>query len=126
MKEKYYRIMFLVAGIWAIAVSFPYVFIYEKAFPMAGMKVPGDPVWFVFSSLCVTVFGIGYIIVSRDIAKNRGIVVMGVIGKIMVFCVFLFYTLKGSLSPLFMVNAATDLAFAALFLEFLIYTRNGN
>lgn len=123
MREKYYRIMFLIAGIWAIAVSLPYIFIYKKTFPLVGMKVPAEPVWFIFSSLCVAVFGIGYILVSRDIAKNRGIVVMGVIGKIMVFIVFFYYTVNGALASLLMINAATDLIFAGLFIEFLVYTR---
>ena len=37
--------------------------------------------------------------------------------------VFLYYILKGKLFPWFMINAGTDLVFAALFAEFLYHTR---
>ena len=79
-RDKYYRLLFLVAAIWAWLVSIPYVFVYRYTFPMVGMLVPESPVWFFFSCMCVAVFGIGYYIVSRNTGKNHGIVLMGMVG----------------------------------------------
>ena len=120
-RDKYYRLLFLIAAIWAWMVSVPYVFIYRYTFPMVGMRVPESPVWFFFSCMCVAVFGIGYYIVSRDTGKNHGIVLMGMVGKILVFALFLYSTITGEISPFLMVNAGADLVFAVLFAEFLLH-----
>ena len=122
-REKYYQLLFLFAAIWAWLVSVPYVFVYRYTFPMVGMRVPESPVWFIFSCLCVATFGLGYFIVSRNIEKNQGIVIIGTVGKIMVFALFLYGTIAGEISPLLMINAVADLVFAALFAEFLLYER---
>lgn len=122
-RERYYRMLFLIAAIWAWLVSVPYIFIYKYTFPLVGMKAPESPVWFILSCLCVATFGLGYFIVSRDTGKNQGIVVIGMIGKVLVFLLFLSYTISGELSPLLMINASADLLFALLFAEFLVHER---
>ena len=120
-REKYYRSLFLIAAIWAWLVSVPYIFIYKYTFPLVGMKIPESPVWFIFSCLCVALFGLGYFMVSRNLENNQGIVIMGTIGKLMVFFLFLSSTITGELSPLLMINASADLLFAVLFAEFLLF-----
>jgi hypothetical protein len=122
-REKYYRSLFLIAALWAWLVSVPYIFIYRYTFPLVGMKIPESPVWFLLSCLCVATFGLGYFLVSRNIGKNQGIVIIGMVGKIMVFILFLFSTITGEISPLLMISASADLLFAVLFAEFLLFDK---
>lgn len=122
-REKYYRSLFLIAALWAWLVSVPYIFVYKHTFPLVGMKIPESPVWFIFSCMCVALFGLGYFMVSRNLETNKGIVVMGTIGKIMVFILFLACTITGEISPLLMINASADLLFAVLFAEFLLFDK---
>jgi len=72
----------------------------------------------------VLIFGIGYYLVSRDVNKNRGIVWMGVIGKL---CFFFFLTssyLMGKSTILSFLGGSGDFIFTILFLNFLWQTRN--
>jgi hypothetical protein len=69
--------------------------------------------------LCVAVFGVGYALVAADPTKNRGIVVMGVVGKtaIALYWTAQFLLWRGTI--VLLAGALGDLAFAGLFLRWL-------
>ncbi|KQC11221.1 MAG: hypothetical protein APR62_10290 [Smithella sp. SDB] len=72
----------------------------------------------------VLIFGIGYYFVSRDISKNRGIVWMGVIGKLCFFFFLTYSYLTAKSTILSFLGGMGDLIFTILFLNFLRQTRN--
>jgi purine-cytosine permease-like protein len=68
----------------------------------------------------VFIIGIGYYIVSRDIDKNHGVVILGAIGKFYMIILFSIYFAQGYSNFLPVIPAIGDLIFGILFVEFLI------
>jgi hypothetical protein len=71
----------------------------------------------------ILVFGIGYYIVSVDITRNRGIVWMGILGKLAVFTISLIYFHNHQISVFCMILACGDFIFAILFGIFIFMTK---
>jgi hypothetical protein len=72
----------------------------------------------------IVIFGIGYYFVSRNTEKNRGIVWMGIIGKLAVFSIALTYYPVKIITLFTMLLCFGDFVFACLFIFFLVETRN--
>lgn len=72
----------------------------------------------------IFVYGIGYYFVSRDPEKNRGIVWMGIIGKLAFFFTALVYYSRKFITLLTMLLCFGDFVFSALFAMFLFKTRD--
>lgn len=70
----------------------------------------------------VFVFGIGYYWVSTDFERNRDIVKIGIITKVLVFVLVSTYFLMGDAKQLGLIPGIIDLFFAALFFETLMRT----
>jgi hypothetical protein len=68
---------------------------------------------------CLATFGLGYYWVSRDLSKNRDLVRLGAIGKLLVFVVFFGHLILGNITLRLVLPSLVDLLFAILFLEFL-------
>jgi hypothetical protein len=66
----------------------------------------------------VVLIGFGYQLVSRDVSKNRGIVLLGILAKL--FDVFNLTTLFmwGIARPIVLIPAFIDAVFVALFVAF--------
>jgi hypothetical protein len=90
-----------------------------------GMGFPGSPDTLSLQLLaaCLFVFGLGYYWVSGDLSRNRDLVKLGVIGKPLVFLVFVGHALAREIPVLLVAPSVVDLLFGALFLEFLLRTR---
>ena len=92
-KIKYYKILFLVAGIWnlvaAITCWLGSIISTELFFGLFGMPVPSSLFPFHAMFWFVVIFGVGYFIVSRDINKNHGIILIGLLGKTIFFLDFI-------------------------------------
>lgn len=117
--DKYYKSMFLIAGIWNLAVGVIFILFYPILFPLMGITMPISPMWIQLALLLVIVFGIGYIFAALDPEGNKGIVRIGAIGKIIVFCLFTWYATHGE--PLIIISfAIVDLIFGLLFVEFIV------
>jgi hypothetical protein len=73
----------------------------------------------------VLTFGLGYYLVYRDMYGNRGIVILGAVGKSAFAAVFLysFVAHPGQAPLLFLIPVIGDLVFVVLFLMFLGFAR---
>lgn len=72
----------------------------------------------------VLIFGIGYYMVSKQITANRGIVWLGALGKLSLFCEFTCFFISGKVTAMAFVLALGDIVWATLFLMFLFQTRD--
>lgn len=125
--SSYYKKLFFIGGLWNIVIAVPawigMILVPEFAASLFGLAPPTilypyhAMLWFV---VC---FGVGYIIVSRDITKNHGIVVIGILAKSLYFidCVITI-SLKQA-NVLLLLIGIGDLIFAGLFWEFLYTSR---
>lgn len=122
-KIKYYKYLFIISAFfnWANALSFFFLSVFDPSiFLTFGTLYP--PTLFFLHALLGLIFtyGIGYYIVGRDINKNHGVVVLGVVSKLVFFSCCVIYFLLGDLAFIMVVFGSFDFIFACLFVEFLI------
>lgn len=77
-------------------------------------------IWFIVG------FGIGYFIVSRDVSKNHGIVVVGAFAKIVFFTDCVVTVALAQASAALIAFGSVDLLFAVLFIEFLLWIKKSS
>jgi len=122
-KKEYYKYLFLLASVWNWAVSIS-LLVLSLVIPNIivdfGVKIPPSLVFLQMLFVLVGIFGVGFIIVYRDIESNHGIVQMSVIEKVSFFVVFLIYFIIGDVGLLVLMLVIVDLVFGLLFIEFLL------
>jgi hypothetical protein len=123
-KSKYYKNLFLIGGLWNLGASVPCwlggIFMPDFVFGILGMAVPA--VMFphhVMYGLIIS-FGIGYIIVSRDITKNHAILVVGIIAKVIFLIACVITVALKEANVLLVLMGIVEIIFFCLFLEFLL------
>ena len=122
-RVRYYKSLFLIGGIWNIGAALSLemlVLLVPSAWEMFGMAVPPSLFFFHMMMGFIFIFGIGYIVVSRNINENHAIVILGgVIGRLMVFAGSAFTVSLGQAKPILLVITTIDLLLAILAIEFL-------
>ncbi len=122
---RYYRWLFLGAAVWNMLSAVTVLFLLTNSKFRLEMGFPGPPDTISLQLLasCLLVFGLGYYWVSRDLSRNRDLVLLGVIGKPLVFLVFFGHAVAGEIPMRLVFPSIVDLVVGALFLEFLVRTR---
>ena len=122
-KKAYYRYLFIIGAAWNILASLSFILtsiFMRSAFPAYGIAVPISMIWLQSFLFLVANLGVGYFIVSLDISKNHGIVIIGIIAKLGYFLISLNYFIIGDIGLLTLLFAGVDIIFSILFIEFLI------
>jgi hypothetical protein len=121
-RRTYDQRMFYAAAIfnWLAAATIIAKAIFPSQIPIAS---PFDPFGGLVFALLVAVFGYGYFLVGRDPARNEAMVQIGIIGKLLIFLLFLAGAIAGTFPLVLMIPACGDVIFAFLFLEFLLAGR---
>jgi hypothetical protein len=122
-REKYYRTLFVVAAIWNWIVTAAFGLTLESSYRDYGFEFPPSPMWIIMFLGFACIFGLGYLYVGLNPVRNRNIAILGVLGKVYMFGVFLIFGLVGDTPIGFAVASILDLVFAGLFVEFLVTSR---
>jgi hypothetical protein len=119
--EAYQRNLFFIGALWnwGAALLFVGLFFINKNLLELFLKVPESMLWYFIVSGAIFIFGLGYYYISKDVERNRDIIKMGIIGKVMVFLLFLIYVIKGDITWLLFMAGCVDLVFAVLFKQVL-------
>ena len=118
-----WKLIFWVAAIFNFAVGLPMLLAPEVLLPAIGQALPEDLLLIRLAALLIVVLGIGYGMVARDPAANRPILWLGVLGKAPIPLLVWISGGAAALSSSAFVLSLGDLAFAALFLLFLLTHR---
>lgn len=123
-----YRKVFFIASLWNLIFSIPAIL-----FPKFGIRLAYgidavQPIisnyyalsFYYFMWGSVLLFGIGYYIVSRDILKNQGIILLAIFGKPAFFLYFLCSYIIGRSTFLSLLGGIGDLIFTIIFIMFLM------
>jgi hypothetical protein len=90
------KVFFTIAALWNIGAVFIFGLFTQLLLPIFGMPEKiGSPVWFYQFLGLVLALGIGYFLASRDLKKYAPIVLLGIIGKTLVFVIGLYWFIKG-------------------------------
>lgn len=118
-KQAYYRNLFLVSAAWNLLLAGSALLIQVWQFIAADTALlPGwqFPIGYLYF---VCLFGFGYYLVAKDIENNHGLVILGILGKLGVFVIFMADFLWGASDLSQTLIGVVDLVFAFLFIEFL-------
>jgi hypothetical protein len=124
MNSSSYQKLFLLAAIWNLIAGGGMIFMPEFQFQLLfNNNLSEDQFYTKLLFSCfgysVLLFGLGYYLVSRDIQKNHGVVVIGILGKILVFTTFLLAFIAEKVSMIGFLTAFGDLIWAFAFIFFL-------
>jgi len=122
-RVDYNKTMFCVAAIWNWLAAGVVLFATPLLHSRYGISVPFDPLGGQFFCMFVALFGYGYWLVARDPTRNEGIVILGVIGKVLVFALLMTYAITGRVQLAVALPTSIDALFAILFVEFLMSGR---
>lgn len=96
-------------------------FAYKPLFTLIGITpLPEHPLFLQLFAILAFLFGIGYYWASQDLEKHQNIIMLGIIGKLMVFFVPLGYWLANSINWPLLLLVSIDFVYAALFIRVLI------
>lgn len=112
--------LFLVAAIWNVVIAGTGLVAPEFAASLTLVKPYASTfamLWMFYG--LVLAFGIGYYLAWRNPVAHRSIILLGIIGKTIVFFQLLALYLMQEGTLLFTLAGTGDLIFAALFLSFL-------
>jgi hypothetical protein len=132
--DRAYSRMFLVSAIWNLYLSLGSIFMPELSVKL-GFGADAVPTilnnyytytFYNFMSASVLVFGIGYYIVSRDVNKNHGIVLIGIIGKLVFFVYYTIAYFTSHCTVLMFLAVLGDFIFSIMFIYFLVQKRKSD
>lgn len=129
MSGKRFSMMFLAAALWNFAAGFPGLVAYEWQFKLLfGQEAYTgsfhQALLFRSFAISVLLFGIGYYLVSRDISRNRAIVWLGALGKIVVFALLTNAFLREQATMLAWLVSIGDFLWALGFFWFLYQSKD--
>ncbi len=113
------KILFFVGAIWNWALTVVFVSMYPELFSFLGMAPLENPVFLHLTFALVFVYGLGYYWVSKDTTQNHDIIMMGIIGKLIVFVICFYHWLVGNIHLLIVLAGTVDMVFVVLFIGFL-------
>ena len=120
---RIWTVIFVVAALFNFAVGLPMLLAPEAMLASLGQPVPDDLLMTRLASLLIVVLGIGYAMVARDPVANRPILWLGVIGKAPIPLLVWLSGGAAALSSSAFILSLGDLAFATLFLLYLLTHR---
>jgi len=119
----FWKLVFWVAALFNFAVGLPMLVAPEALLAAIGQPVPADLLMTRLAALLIVVLGIGYGMVARDPVANRPILWLGILGKAPIpLLVWLTGGAAALASSAFLLSLG-DLAFATLFLAYLLTHR---
>ena len=120
MSADAYRWIFRLAAFFNVVVAIGLFVAGDGIWPSLGMDVPRDRLLLHLFLVFVLLFGAAYFWVSRDLTRNHGLVALGAAGKALAFFTVLLHFFQGTASAQLLALIAPDLAFAAVFVAFLM------
>jgi predicted membrane channel-forming protein YqfA (hemolysin III family) len=120
-----WQLVFLSGAIFNVLIAAAFALAPTTTLSLLGFADPlANPAWYALFWWLVTVFGIGYYMVSRNPEAHRGIAFMGLIGKLGVWVIATGLWIQGHIPVLFYLIACGDLLYSLLFLWFLARSRS--
>jgi hypothetical protein len=99
-KEKYYRILFAVSGVYDLLLGITFMFFAERAFAALGIagKLPAVRGYLTLLGAFVLVIGVAYVLIARgDLQRNRDLILAGTLYKLAYSGTAFYYWAQGSL-----------------------------
>lgn len=128
--DDFWKKFFALASFWNVSAG-PlllglYLYLPSFIFTPEGIRFTLNPVldaFYYVTIAAIVLFGVGYYAPSRDLMRNRVIVWLGIMGKVILTIIFFHLYFTNHITPLLPILLVGDLIWAAFFSIFLIQTR---
>jgi hypothetical protein len=125
-RERFYRILFLIATVYDVVLGIIFVFFYRTAFEVLDIadKLPPSGAYLSLIGAFLFVIGIAYYLIYRgDLLKNRDLVTVGTLYKLAYCLVAICYAVMGDVPHMIFVLlfGGCDFIFFILMLECRLY-----
>ena len=126
MAKKFFKWMFLAGALWNLLGGCAIIVLTDWLFSKYGLNPPQAPAFYYSWIALFVTFGIGYVMIFKDMYANKNLVLLGMIGKLAFAIIFIvnMSVSPGAIPPLFLIPVFGDLIFVVLFGMFLIHARS--
>jgi len=115
MKRDWIHPLFLIAAVYDFGLGVIVLAMYPAIYTYFGIAPPNHSAYVELPAALVTIFGVGFWMVSRDPWRNRDIIKLGILLKLAYAGIVLGHAARGAMPGLWIPWAWADLAFAAAF-----------
>jgi len=116
MTPRWVRPLFVLAALYDIGLGLGFMLGFEPIFHRFGVQLPNHDAYVQLPAAMIVTFGLGFAMVSRDPARHRGIITLGVLMKLSFAGVVLAHRLFGEIPGMWVPFALCDLLFMVAFL----------
>ncbi len=116
MNAKWIRPFFVVAAIYDVVLGVTALLFFKPIYNWLNVTLPNHDGYVQWGAAVVTIFGIGFWLVSRDPARNRDIIKMGILFKLAYAATVLGHYFWGSVPAVWVPFAWLDLGFLIMFI----------
>lgn len=116
---SYARYVFATAGAFNLLVGIGGFVAPEMTCTTLGVPLPANRVFYHLAMWLIVVVGIGYCLTARHPERNRDLMRIGALGKLLVMPIMLLAWSRGDATGTGVVAASGDLVLALLFLDVL-------
>lgn len=110
------RPLFVVAALYDFVLGVVFTFGFRSIYGRFGIALPNHDAYVQLPGMLIAVFGLGFWMVSRDPQRQRGIIVLGVLLKLVFSGVVLYHRIFGSIPDMWVPFAVADALFMLAFL----------
>jgi len=123
-KEKYYRILFVIAGVYDLFLGAVFCFFYKWLYENVLLRpLPEPPIYFQVCAAFIAMIGIGYFLVWKNLYRNVDLVKIGAGMKLVYILGALWYSTYATVPLALLIFGVLDVAFIIVFIEFLRYAK---
>ena len=125
-REKYYKRIFLAAGIYDTALGIVFTFFHQYPFRWLRIELPNSAAYITLIGVFLFVIGIAYFFIYfGELRRNRDLIVVGTLYKAAYSGVAFYYLAVGDIPHILFALAfgVIDIVFLVLFVECLAYLR---
>jgi hypothetical protein len=123
-KERYYKVLFIIAGLYDVILGFGFCFFYKWMFKTILQRpIPQPPIYFQVCAAFIGLIGVGYFLVWKHLYRNVDLVVIGTGMKVIYILGAILFSTYAIVPFALVLFGALDVVFVVLFIEFLRYAK---
>lgn len=115
MISKWIRPLFVVAGAYDLVLGVGFALGFRALYARFGIALPNHDAYVQLPGALIAIFGIGFLMVARDPARNRNLIILGVLLKLAFAGLVLGHRLYGGIPDMWVLFAVADLLFMLAF-----------
>ncbi len=123
-KERYYKVLFIIAGLYDFVLGFGFCFFYKWLHAHVLLRqLPDPPIYFQVCAAFIGMIGIGYFLVWKNLYRNVDLVKIGTGMKIIYILGAILFSTYAVVPLALVVFGILDVVFIIAFVEFLRYAK---